>query len=446
MNLGKTSTFFRFGIRQKIILVLITVLLSALTVSSWMALQKEKKSILEEINRRGSDISRFVAKSLSFSVIGYDYHTIQLLLDEITTSKDIGHARVISAKGNVMAVSGNLAQSKDNQHLVMFNEDITINGNVVGQLMIGLSTDVTLQRLESQKFNLVKREALVIFLIAIGEFLALSFIIIRPVSIMSESLDNSVDEHGTITGEIPINSTDEFGVLANRFNNLRNQLNSANYALRTKIEAADEQLLTTNRQLTEQSRELQKINEELSHMAITDSLTRLYNRRHFENLMETEMAMSIRHGDINSIMIIDIDHFKNINDTYGHPEGDIVIKEVATILKKDMRKTDIACRLGGEEFVVFCKRTTKEMSIATAETLRRNISERVFSFNQELVNITVSIGITTFPGSSINSIDDFFKSADDALYYCKKNGRNQIAHSEDINSDSRSNVQRLSST
>jgi len=446
MNLGKTSKLFHFGIRQKIILVLITVLLSALTVSSWMVLQKEKKSILDEINRRGSDISRFVAKSLSFSVVGYDYHTIQLLLDEITTSKDIGHARVISVKGNVMAESGDFSQGEDNQHVVMFSEDITINGNVIGRLMIGLSTDVTLQRLESQKFNLVKREALVIFLIAIGEFLALSFIIIRPVSIMSESLDNSVDEHGTITGEIPINSKDEFGVLANRFNNLRDQLNSANYALRTKIEAADEQLLTTNKQLTEQSRELQKINEELSQMAITDSLTRLYNRRHFENLMETEMAMSIRHGDINSIMIIDIDNFKNINDTYGHPEGDIVIKEVATILKKDMRKTDIACRLGGEEFVVFCKRTTKEMSIATAEGLRRNISDRVFSFNQELVKITVSIGITTFPGSTINSVDDFFKSADDALYYCKKNGRNQIAHSEDINTDSSNNVQQLSST
>lgn len=244
MELKKLSLIFRFGIRQKVVLVLITVLLAALTVSGWLALQKEKENVLEEINRRGSDISRFVAASLAFSVVGYDYHTAQLLLDEIVSSKDIGYAKVLSGKGKLMAESGSLDDlAKGNQKLVMFNEQIKIDDQVVGQLHMGLSTRATILRLESQKYDLVKREAFIILLIALGEFLALSFIIIRPVSIMTDSLNQSIDDQGKIAGEIPIHTQDEFGLLASQFNGLREQLNMANETLQSKIELSDKRLI-----------------------------------------------------------------------------------------------------------------------------------------------------------------------------------------------------------
>jgi diguanylate cyclase (GGDEF)-like protein len=429
MELKKLSHMFRFGIRQKVVLVLITVLLTALTVSGWLALQKEKENVLEEINRRGSDISRFVATSLAFSVVGYDYHTAQLLLDEIVSSKDIGYAKVLSVKGKLMAESGSLDDlAKGDQKLVMFNEQIKIDGQVVGQLHMGLSTRATILRLESQKYDLVKREAFIILLIALGEFLALSFIIIRPVSIMTDSLNQSIDDEGKIAGEIPIHTRDEFGLLASQFNGLRKQLNEANETLQSKIELSDKRLIENNQQLQKQAKELQRMNTEFKRMAVTDPLTGLYNRRHFCDLMEKEIALSRRHGDTNSILLIDIDHFKNINDTYGHLEGDTVLASFANMLKKTIRHTDILCRIGGEEFVVFCRRAGKRESIVAAEKIRSTISKMVFDSGASPVHITTSIGIATFPYGNLETIDDIIKCADLALYHCKENGRNQVAH------------------
>jgi len=441
MKLNNLSLIFRFGIRQKVVLVLVTVLLTALTVSSWFALQEEKKDVLAEITRRGSDISRFTSKSLSFSVVGYDYHTVQLLLDEIVASEDVGYAQVLSAKGNVMAEAGHLAEGNNGvPKLVMFEEPILIDGEKVGQLSLGLSTRSTLKRLESQKYSLVKREALIILLIAIAEFVALSLIIIRPVRVMTDSLNESVDPSGKITGELPIRTQDEFGMFAEQFNNLRNQLNKANDALQSRIESADQKLIESNKQLEQQSKALKIVNEEFKRLAMTDPLTGLFNRRHFSDLIENEISVSKRHGDVNSFLLIDIDHFKKINDTYGHLEGDMVLESFAELLSTHSRETDILCRMGGEEFVMFCRRADKASSLIIAEKIRHAIGNRAFRFRENEFRITVSIGISTFPDKNVETMGDLVKQADVALYYCKHNGRDQVAHFSDLSDQTDNNV------
>jgi len=285
MSRSTLSSIFHFGVRQKVLLILLSVLLIGLTVSGWMALKQEERDTLKEINQRGSDISRFVAKSLAYSVVGYDYHTLQLLIDEITFAEDIGYAKVVNVRGNTMAEAGESGEGK-NPTLVLFNQDIRLEEEIIGSLTLGLSTESILKRLESQKFALIKREAFVILMIALGEFLALSFIIIRPVSVMSESLSGSIDENGKIVGKVPVISEDEFGNLARQFNLLSSQLNDANSQLQSKIELADKQLIHNNRQLVKQSEELQQLNEEFRKLSVTDSLTGLHNRRRFEELMK----------------------------------------------------------------------------------------------------------------------------------------------------------------
>lgn len=406
---------------------------------------KKKENVLEEISRRGSDISRFVAASLAYSVVGYDYHTIQLLLDEIVSFEDIGYAKVMSTRG-IMAESGSVdALAEGDQKLVMFNEQIKIDDQVVGQLHMVLSTRATILRLELQKYDLVKREAILILLIALGEFLALSFIIIRPVSIMTESLNQSIDNQGKIAGEIPIYSQDEFGLLASQFNSLREQLNTVNEALQSKIEMSDKKLIENNQRLQTQAVELLRMNKEFKHMAATDSLTGLFNRRHFCDLMEKEIALSRRHGDTNSILLIDIDHFKKINDTFGHVEGDLVLESFADTLKRNIRQTDILCRIGGEEFVIFCRRSGKRDSIVAAENIRSIINEQVFDLNGRSIHITTSIGIVTFPYGNLENINDILKCADVALYYCKENSRIQVAHFLNLSESETQNIHTLPS-
>ena len=431
----KRNTFlslFRFGVRQKVLLVLLTVLLVGLTVSGWMALKQEEHDTLKDINQRGSDISRFVAKSLAYSVVGYDYHTLQLLLDEITLAEDIGYAKVVNIKGNTMAESGESFSDNDSR-FVKFEQDIRLESEIVGSLTLGLSTENTLQRLEAQKFALIKREAFIIFMIALGEFLALSFIIIRPVSVMSESLNDSVDENGQIVGKVPVISEDEFGTLARQFNVMSSQLNEANLRLQSKIDLADKQLIQTNRQLMKQSEEMQRINEEFRKLSVTDSLTGLNNRRRFEELMKTEMEMSLRHGDVNSILVIDIDHFKNINDQYGHPGGDAVLKQVSNSLKANLRKTDILCRVGGEEFVALCKRADKQAALAVGEKMRRDIENKPTRFGDESIYVTISIGIATTNELNVGQdSDELYRQADASVYHSKEQGRNRITHYDDL--------------
>ena len=432
MSRSSLSSLFHFGVRQKVLLILLSVLLIGLTVSGWLALKQEERNTLKEINQRGSDISRFVAKSLAYSVVGYDYHTMQLLIDEITLAEDIGYVRVVNVRGNIMAESGE-TDAKKNPNLVMFNQDIRLEEEIVGSLTLGLSTANILKRLESQKFALIKREAFVILMIALGEFLALSFIIIRPVSVMSESLSDSVDENGQIVGKVPVISEDEFGKLARQFNLLSSQLNDANLQLQSKIDLADKQLIQNNRQLVKQSEELQQLNEEFRKLSVTDSLTGLHNRRRFEDLMKTEMEMSQRHGDVNSILVIDIDHFKKINDQYGHPGGDSVLKQVSNNLKASLRKTDILCRVGGEEFVALCKRADKIAAIAIAEKMRRDIETRLTRFGNEKIYVTISVGIATTNEMNVNQgPEELYRQADAAVYYSKDKGRNRITHYDDL--------------
>ena len=435
MSHAKLQSIFHFGVRQKVLLVLITVLLTALTVSGWMALQQEKQDTLKEINRRGSDICRFVAKSLSFSVVGYDYHTIQLLIDEITLSEEINYAKVINAKGHAMAEAGKLLDREKNNQVV-FHQDIQLDDEVVGTLTLGFSTESTIKRLESQKYSLFKREAFIILMIAIGEFLALSFIIVRPVSVMSKSLSDSIDETGQIIGKVPVISSDEFGNLAEQFNKLSFQLNEANAKLLSRVDISDKKLIQTNRQLLHQSEELRIINEKFRQLSITDPLTGLFNRRRFEEYIETELALSLSEGEINSIIIIDLDYFKTINDSFGHPCGDAVLKSVANTLKGNLKKTDMLCRIGGEEFAAICRLADKSTAMEIAERMRRDVENKSITFSDHVINCTISVGIATsnekdkeFGGETL------YRYADRAVYYSKESGRNKVTHFTSIEAD-----------
>lgn len=417
----------RVGIRQKVLLVLVGVLIVAVGTTSWLNLRQQERDILKETRQHGEDVVRLVSQSLAYSVIGYDYHSIQLLLDEVVKSQDIVHATVTNAKGHVMAEAGqipeNLAPSNS------FSRAIELDDKPIGRLSVILDNGRIVSKLEEQKRSMVIREVLLVVLIAIGEFLALSYIIVRPVRIISTSLSNGVGSDGQANDRIDLDSNDEFGRLARQFNDLSVRLNEANVRLHSKVQVADQELVDSNRQLSDHSEELQRINDELKRMTVTDALTGLYNRRYFEELMENELALSMRHGETNSMLVVDLDHFKTVNDTYGHRAGDIVLQSVAILLGSDMRRTDIICRVGGEEFVALCRRVDQQEAIRLAEKLRTSIETHEIEVDFHRLHITASIGVATMPdGGEVSSGEEFFRRADTALYFSKKNGRNRVTH------------------
>jgi diguanylate cyclase (GGDEF)-like protein len=421
------SGFLRFGIRQKVLLVLFSVLLLTLSISGWLMIDAQKTEFLNGIDQRGDDISRYMAKSLAFSVVGHDYHTIQLLLDEITAAGDVAYARVNRADGKLMYETGNRLE---NDQVRSFRQPIVLDEQVIGSLELELSTASTLARLEEQKFDLMRREGLIILIIVIGEFIALSYIIIQPVKKITESFSRMMmGLQGEEVPQIHIDSRDEFGQMADQFNLMGQRLNDAHRKLKHEIEIADQQLVKKNRQLVRQSNELRRMNRELRGLTITDELTGLYNRRHFDEYLGKEIALVKRYNQPTSLLLIDLDFFKNVNDSFGHVFGDSVLRTIAGQLRQFVRSSDVLCRVGGEEFAVLCTHTSAENAIQLAESLRRAISSNVIKVGEQELKITISIGVATLPHAQLEADSkSMYACADRALYYSKQHGRDRVTH------------------
>lgn len=173
--------------------------------------------------------------------------------------------------------------------------------------------------------------------------------------------------------------------------------------------------------------DLEKSKEELKLLASTDSLTGLFNRRHFSNVADSILNLSKREKSEISIIMIDIDKFKNVNDTYGHKIGDDVIKTLSKILTNNTRESDIVCRFGGEEFIILLPKTSKENAKIIAEKIRNITQEYTFIINNdEKLNCTISLGVSQIDHNIQNPLESTINKADKALYTAKQNGRNMV--------------------
>ena len=168
-------------------------------------------------------------------------------------------------------------------------------------------------------------------------------------------------------------------------------------------------------------------NARLEALATTDPLTLLLNRRALVDRLAAEMDRARRYGTVVTLLMVDIDHFKRINDTYGHLVGDDVLREVATLLQGAVRTVDVVARYGGEEFIIVLPETHEEGAIAFAERLRERIEGQEFGRGGRAgLRLTTSIGVATFPSPLVESTEDLFGRADAALYRAKADGRNRV--------------------
>ncbi len=172
--------------------------------------------------------------------------------------------------------------------------------------------------------------------------------------------------------------------------------------------------------------ELKRSNDMLRTLSITDPLTHLHNRRHLMEMVEKEFQRASRKGAHLSLIILDIDYFKKVNDTYGHQEGDRVLTILADIVRRRLRSYDLAARYGGEEFVLLLPETPVNEALPIAERLRLEVQEHVFDGSLQGQVITISLGVATYPSPRIESIDSLFRQADEALYRAKQSGRNRV--------------------
>lgn len=247
-----------------------------------------------------------------------------------------------------------------------------------------------------------------------------------PVIILSSDVDINSKVHGFLSG------ANDYIVKPFRFEELLARINT------------QFRILSMQKELENKNKELIQKNILLEKLAITDSLTGLYNRGHVLNRLKSEILRSARYKESLSFMMIDIDHFKNINDSYGHLTGDAILKIISNVIKNSVRDIDIVGRYGGEEFIVICPNTDSIGASVVAERIRKNALRTCLEYNSKKISASLSIGLSSsIPKLHVN-IDAFINKqindADIALYKAKTEGRNKVVIFESLKDYSSLNI------
>jgi diguanylate cyclase (GGDEF)-like protein len=222
---------------------------------------------------------------------------------------------------------------------------------------------------------------------------------------------------------------------ANRFDQVEYHLSflvAAHLSSSLENVLARQELASANERLRDHDQRLRQLNQELQLLAHTDDLTGLYNKRRLLEQLNAEIARARRYGEIMSCLMIDIDHFKLINDSYGHQAGDEILRQAGPLLRQSLRITDFVARYGGEEFTIVLPRTDAAGAYRAAENLRRKISEATFPVpGASEIKISISIGIATCTKFDHLDADQVVLRADRALYQAKRSGRDRCCFAEE---------------
>ncbi|MCK6529454.1 diguanylate cyclase [Myxococcota bacterium] len=204
------------------------------------------------------------------------------------------------------------------------------------------------------------------------------------------------------------------------------------YALARENQHLVETLRRQNEELErivhERTLELQDANSRLHKLAVTDGLTGLYNHRYFQEKWREEVRRARRYGEPLSLLMIDVDQFKNYNDTVGHPQGDVLLRDLASLLEQSVREVDVVARYGGEEFAIVLPKTPGPAARSLGERIRRSVEESEFPRRevQPGGRVTVSVGMACYPEDG-ETAEEILERADSAAYRAKRAGRNRVA-------------------
>jgi len=261
---------------------------------------------------------------------------------------------------------------------------------------------------------------------SVKKFSVLQGILEKVAGYNEEQVQELVDE----VGEKTLGVLSSFDIDAGNMKPYSQILQEANEELE-KLNLSYEQLVMELKQAKEKAEklanELMEANKRLRDMAFKDGLTGLYNHRYFQELMGRELSRAERYRRPLSLIMIDIDHFKRINDTYGHPQGDVVLRSISRVIRKSIRESDIAARYGGEEFAIVLPETDLKGAAIAAERLRRKVEAEKIKLNGKEIGVTISLGVASLerPQKGIKK-SDIIDLADRALYKSKKSGRNRV--------------------
>jgi len=413
--------FQHLSIRYKLLVLLVSSVALALFISSCLVIAYTQKT---QYTHSLNDIEQYtnvMSTNIQASVLFRDEISAKKILSSFENNSHIMSAWVVDEEGkplsrfnsqvhtakevdtlNIELESLLISQKENlfekqqsyhytNEHAMAILQPIAYEGSTIGVLVIASDT----AQFEMMMYDFITIQ-FSISLVTLGVIFLLSWWFqkpfITPVISLIETFQNIAKTKNYSTS-VALKQHDEFGTLYEHFNSML-----------VEIKERDERLL---------------------HLASTDSLTGLSNRHYAMEMMHTLVAKALRHQGFISVIMLDIDHFKVINDTYGHMAGDEVLRVIAKLIIECAREYDVVARVGGEEFLIVCEGCDDQSLFVIAERIRSTIEAKEIRYETSLIHVTISAGGYVHIPTSHN-IEPLLKIADDALYEAKMQGRNCV--------------------
>jgi len=425
-------------LRAKVLVSVLGVAVFAMVLLGALMFRAHRATYLEEAERRAraflSMLSVSVTGSLSAGRIEDLDGMLARLLEQNLEGLDIRFVAVIDTDRRVIGHTDareygrresdefSRAAAEADRDLVEKREDLLlVSAPIVtriaqqpgirwGTVIAGIGLERVHENLMALFIQAVVTMVLVIAVTAAAVASGLNHQILRPVHGLTAAARGFAA--GNLDARAFVRSGDELADLGETFNQMAGQIARHTRRLEDEIRA--------------RTRDLEEANRRLEALAVTDALTGLFNRRRFEEAVSLEVRRAQRSGLPVSLLMMDVDHFKNYNDLHGHPAGDEVLRILARILRERVRATDIPCRYGGEEFAVVLPGASTPDAMVLANDLRA-IVERTEVPHEEMQpggRLTISIGVATYPDHAADEVA-LVRAADEALYRAKQSGRNR---------------------
>jgi len=433
---------------NKFILILLSMIVFIVSFLTYLNLEEDEKTFNIQLENRVAFMKKQMLQNAKYTI---HYHTgeiendlasmnlshITKLLKQLVGREEIEGASLVSDNKEMQLFEGRPYHQNVDKETIAENED-----NIIIATPITLSTHwgtfslvYSLQILnkeihKAQQISIDKKRrnivnavfwALIIFIIfgLLVFFWAKRFM--SPILLLTKAAQNIAQ--GKLEGNedlLHIHRNDEVGILANTFKEMSSKLEKSYRELKELNESLEEKIRVRTQDL-----EIGK--EELKRLAFIDSMTKLYNRRYFSEVSEEMFNINKKEHKSVSLIMLDIDNFKNINDTYGHHNGDKVIISIADILVHHTRKDDIVCRYGGEEYMILLPETNMKRCMEISEKIRKEIENRVIQIDEDKeLQVSISIGISMADMLVDNNIEIAINKADNALYEAKRSGKNKV--------------------
>jgi len=437
------------GLQGRTTLFLLAVVLAATGISGAIFVRMTSKMLLDQTRSKARDVARALAWSSAEAVENRDGTSLLAVAEEMLTESELCYVLFTDVTGQLitsyqrgagninhllMGADGQISvEPIDSPKLSIHHEygtrvDIVYpvrplrvsdqNGTrpTVGYIRVGLDATSYEARLAFLTYSIMGFSAAIALLM-----LPLGYQVVRNVVQPIQKLNLATREvaEGNLTARVRLTRRDEIGELARTFDLMADHVQDAH----DKLVGLNEDLEERVRQRTEA---LEEANERLRDMAARDSLTGLYNRRHFNDFLGQLFSEVERYGGTLTCMMIDLDNFKQVNDSLGHKAGDELLRLTASVIERSIREADVAVRYGGDEFVVLMPQTTTKEARSSAERILTRFISDIEADMPEASIATLSIGLANQAGPAPGKPMDLVQLADEALYLAKSGGKNRI--------------------